>query len=113
MVSFYFFCCHIDFCVEFFLEFNVKSVDFLTSFMSSFLSTFFSTFFPRCKSTALNTLVDQSSRVVTALLKEYHNLWIHCSRQQSFVKDTTDFISFIEKTKTGKDTILVSMDVSL
>ena len=32
--------------------------------------------------------------------------------QQSFVKDTTDFINFIEKTKTGQDTILVSMDVS-
>ena len=33
-------------------------------------------------------------------------------KQQSFIKDTTDFISFIEKTKIGKDTILVSMDVS-
>ena len=27
-------------------------------------------------------------------------------------QDTTDFISFIEKTKIGKDTILVSMDIS-
>ena len=33
-------------------------------------------------------------------------------KQQSFIKDTTDFISFIEKTKISKDTILVSMDVS-
>ena len=33
-------------------------------------------------------------------------------KQQSFIKDTTDFISFMEKTKIGKDTILVSMDVS-
>ena len=28
------------------------------------------------------------------------------------VEDTTDFINFIEKTKIGQDTILVSMDVS-
>ena len=33
-------------------------------------------------------------------------------KQQSFIEDKTDFISFIEKTKTGKDTVLVSMDVS-
>ena len=33
-------------------------------------------------------------------------------KQKSFIKDTTDFISFIEKTKIGKDTILVSMYVS-
>ena len=33
-------------------------------------------------------------------------------KQKSFIKDKTDFISFIEKTKIGKDTILVSMDVS-
>ena len=34
-------------------------------------------------------------------------------KQKSFIKDTaTDFISFIEKTKIGKDTILVSIDVS-
>ena len=33
-------------------------------------------------------------------------------KQKSFIKDTTDFISFIEKTKIGKDTILISMDVS-
>ena len=30
----------------------------------------------------------------------------------SFIKDTTDLISVIEKTKIRKDTILVSMDVS-
>ena len=33
-------------------------------------------------------------------------------KQKSFIKDTTDFISFKEITKIGKDTILVSMDVS-
>ena len=33
-------------------------------------------------------------------------------KQKSFIRDTTDFISFIEKTKIGKNTILVSMDVS-
>jgi len=33
-------------------------------------------------------------------------------KQKSFIKDTTDFISFIEKTKIGKDTILVSLDIS-
>ena len=67
------------------------------------------------KSTNLNWLVDPSSRVVTAILNEYPHLWIHCSslqKQKSFIKDTTDFISFIDKTKIGKDTILVSMDVS-
>ena len=33
-------------------------------------------------------------------------------KQQSYIKDTTDFISFIENTKIGQDTILVAMDVS-
>ena len=34
-------------------------------------------------------------------------------KQQSYIKDTTDFINFTEKkTKIGKDTILVAMDVS-
>ncbi|XP_068697800.1 uncharacterized protein [Montipora foliosa] len=33
-------------------------------------------------------------------------------KQQSFIKDRTDVISFKEKTKIGKDTIFVSMDVS-
>ena len=33
-------------------------------------------------------------------------------KQKSFIKDTSDFISFTEKTTIGKDTILVSMDVS-
>ena len=32
--------------------------------------------------------------------------------QPSYIKDTTDFINFIEKTKSGKNTILVAMDVS-
>ena len=33
-------------------------------------------------------------------------------KQQSYIKDTTDFIRFIENTKIGQDTILVAMDVS-
>ena len=32
--------------------------------------------------------------------------------QQSYLKDATAFLNFIEKTKVGKDTILVSMNVS-
>ena len=32
--------------------------------------------------------------------------------QQSCMKDATAFLNFIEKTKVGKDTILVSMNVS-
>ena len=33
-------------------------------------------------------------------------------KQKSYVKDTTDFVNFIEKTKVSQDTILVSMDVT-
>ena len=33
-------------------------------------------------------------------------------KQQSYIKDTTDFISFIENTKISQDTILVAMEVS-
>ena len=32
--------------------------------------------------------------------------------QQSYMKDAAAFLNFIEKTKVGKDTILVSMNVS-
>ena len=32
--------------------------------------------------------------------------------QQSYMRDATAFLNFIEKTKVGKDTILVSMNVS-
>ena len=32
--------------------------------------------------------------------------------QESYLKDTTDFLNFIEKTKVAKDTMLVSMDVT-
>ena len=32
--------------------------------------------------------------------------------QQSYLKDTTDFINFIERTKVEENTVLVSMDVS-
>ena len=39
-------------------------------------------------------------------------LQLIAQKQKSFMKDTTDFISFIEKTKIGKGTILISMDVS-
>ena len=66
------------------------------------------------KSTNLTRLVDPSSRVVTALLNKYTHFWIHCSSlsHRKKLRDTTDFISFIEQTKIGKDTILVSIDVS-
>ena len=33
--------------------------------------------------------------------------------QESYLKDTTDFLNFIEKTKVVKDTMLVSMDVTI
>ena len=33
-------------------------------------------------------------------------------QQKSYLKDTTDFINFIEKTKVPADAILVSMDVT-
>ena len=33
-------------------------------------------------------------------------------KQKSYLKDTTDFINFVEKTKVSQDTILVSMDVT-
>ena len=33
-------------------------------------------------------------------------------KQKSYLKDTTDFVNFIEKTKVSQDTILVSMDVA-
>ena len=33
-------------------------------------------------------------------------------KQASYLKDTTDFLNFIEKTKLPKSTILVSMDVT-
>ena len=32
--------------------------------------------------------------------------------QKSYIKDTTDFLNSIEKTKVEKDTVLVSMDVA-
>ena len=32
--------------------------------------------------------------------------------QKSYLKDKTDFLNFIEKTKVEKDTVLVSMDVA-
>ena len=33
-------------------------------------------------------------------------------RQKSYIKDSTDFINFVERTKVNQDTILVSMDVA-
>ena len=33
-------------------------------------------------------------------------------RQKSYIKDTTDFINFVEETIIPRDTILVSMDVT-
>ena len=41
------------------------------------------------------------------------NLLQHIAKiQKSYLKDTTDFLNFIEKTKVTKDMILVSMDVA-
>ena len=33
-------------------------------------------------------------------------------KQKSYLKDATDFVNFIEKTKVSQDTVLVSMDVT-
>ena len=45
---------------------------------------------------------------------EYHLLYTisFTKAQQSYLKDTTDFINFIEKTKVEEYTVLVSMDVT-
>lgn len=69
------------------------------------------------KSTNLIRSEDRSSQVVTAQLKKISSfvdtlLQPIAQKQQSYIKDTTDFISFIENTKIGQDTILVAMDVS-
>ena len=41
-----------------------------------------------------------------------HLLQPIAQKQRSYLKDTTDFINFIEKTQVSNDTILVSMDVT-
>ncbi|XP_068708141.1 uncharacterized protein [Montipora foliosa] len=41
-----------------------------------------------------------------------HLLQPFAKTQKSYLKDTTDFLNFIEKTKVAKDTTLVSMDVT-
>ncbi|CAH3136328.1 unnamed protein product, partial [Pocillopora meandrina] len=41
-----------------------------------------------------------------------HLLQPIAQKQKSYLKDTTDFINFIEKTQVSNDTILVSMDVT-
>ena len=69
------------------------------------------------KSTNLIRSEDRSSQVVTAQLKKISSfvdtlLQPIAQKQQSYIKDTTDFISFKENTKIGQDTILVAMDVS-
>jgi len=51
-------------------------------------------------------LTEKTSSFVNTLLQPI------ARKQQSYVKDTTDFVNFLEKTKIGKDTILVAMDVS-
>ena len=62
-------------------------------------------------------LGDPSFRAVKALQKEYH-LFVDyllqpiAKAQQSYLKDTTDFINFIEKTQVVENTVLVSMDVT-
>ena len=74
---------------------------------------------------AYRTFLNKSfwtSKVTTNLLKPFN---IHISThailifgyigpayRTETIKDSTDFISFTEQTKIGKDTILVSMDVS-
>ena len=72
--------------------------------------------------TALYVILDNNIILIYTILTKWPQYWsgdnMHtllqpiAQKQQSFIKDTTDFISFIEKTKIGKDTILVSMDVS-
>ena len=39
-------------------------------------------------------------------------LQLIAQKQRSYLKDTTDFVNFIEKTNVSQDTILVSMDVT-
>ena len=42
-----------------------------------------------------------------------HRLNFFSQQQKSYLKDTTDFINFVEKTKLPKEVILVSMDVTV
>ena len=70
------------------------------------------------KSTNLFRSEDRSSHVVAVQQKKISSfvdtsLQPNTQKQQSYIKDTTDFINFIEKkTKIGRDTILVAMDMS-
>ena len=41
-----------------------------------------------------------------------HLLQLIAKVQKSYLKDTTDFLNFLEKTKVAKGTMLVSMDVT-
>ena len=41
-----------------------------------------------------------------------HLLQPIAQKQKSYLKDTTDFINFIEKTEVSQNTILISMDVT-
>ena len=41
-----------------------------------------------------------------------HLLQPIAQKEKSYLKDTTDFINFIEKTEVSQNTILVSMDVT-
>ena len=70
------------------------------------------------KSTNLNRSIDRlyisvgdgpTERISSFI---YTSLQPIAQNQQSCIKDTTDFINFIEKTKIGQDAILVSMDVT-
>ena len=38
--------------------------------------------------------------------------WYVVKKKKSYIKDSTDFINFVERTKVHQDTILVSMDVA-
>ena len=65
------------------------------------------------KSTNLTRLVDPSPRFWRLYRTNILTFgYIAPAYRTETIKDTTDFISFIEQTKIGKDTILVSMDVS-
>ena len=70
------------------------------------------------KSTDLNRSVDRLYISVcdgpTERISSFIDILLQpiAQNQQSCIKDTTDFINFIEKTKIGQDAILVSMDVT-
>ena len=72
-------------------------------------------FYTLTKITNRHLLIDVLYQGVTALQKGSQLLLTTLAQKQaSYLKDTTDFLNFIEKTKLPKNTImiLVSMDVT-